>query len=69
MCDGVFRWTIEVPPNTTAIAHVPAVKAESVREGGRDVSKSLGVKSLGQSEGRARYELPSGRYEFESRPW
>jgi alpha-L-rhamnosidase len=55
-----------VPPNSTATVHVPAARAESVREGGRPVAKAAGVRRVGWADGHAVFEIGSGDYEFTS---
>jgi len=59
--DGRFKWTVTVPPNTTATAYVPTTEASSVTESGKPI------------EGRPIYihgavvcKLQPGTYEFES---
>jgi len=63
---GAFTWTITVPANTTATAHVPADAPEHVLEGGRPAGMSPGVKFLNFENGRAIYVLESGSYVFQS---
>lgn len=61
-----FVLSVKVPVNTTAEVRLPALNAQSVREAGRPVSASLGVRLLDFSQGIARYQLSSGNYEFRS---
>jgi alpha-L-rhamnosidase len=63
---GKLRLTVQVPPNTTARLLLPAKDAGSIRESGRPAAGSVGVKPLGTQDGRAVFQLGSGRYEFES---
>ena len=60
-----LRVSIEVPPNTTALFLAPTRDAGSVRESGRAVSDSPGVRATGMRDGRAAFRLESGKYEFE----
>ncbi len=38
--DGVFRWNVTVPANTTATVYVPATSAESVTENGKPIAQA-----------------------------
>jgi alpha-L-rhamnosidase len=60
--------TVLAPPNTTATVHVPARSKEVVTLDGQPPEKVEGVKFLRFVEGRAVYEIGSGRYEFISKP-
>jgi alpha-L-rhamnosidase len=55
---GKFDWQIEIPANTTATVYVPAtsVGAVTVKD----------VKPLRFEDGRAVFELGSGKYHFVS---
>jgi alpha-L-rhamnosidase len=65
--DGArFTWNVEIPPNTTATLHVPAKKMEDVTESGKPAAKRAGLKYLGLSDGRAIFQLESGKYTFVS---
>jgi alpha-L-rhamnosidase len=63
---GKLYLAVEIPPNTTARLLLPAKDPGSIRESGRPVAGSPGVKPLGTQDGRAAFQLGSGRYEFES---
>ncbi|HLL88226.1 MAG TPA: family 78 glycoside hydrolase catalytic domain [Tepidisphaeraceae bacterium] len=66
--DGRIAWTVEVPPNTAATAHVPTTSPGDVREGGQPVRQSRGV-TVGQAAPKAlAVELVSGTYKFDA-PW
>lgn len=65
--DGGFHWQITVPPNTTTTAYVPCTSLNNLRESGRAVSDSPGIKVIGITNGRAVLELPSGSYVFDSK--
>lgn len=64
------RLTLNVlaPPNTTATIHVPAKSKQVVTLDGQPPEMIEGVKFLRFREGRAEYEIGSGRYEFVSEP-
>jgi alpha-L-rhamnosidase len=53
-----FDWRIKIPANTTATVYVPASKPGAV--------KADGVESFRYENGRAVYELGSGKYHFVS---
>jgi alpha-L-rhamnosidase len=61
-----LRMSVTVPPNSTATLLLPAKDAASIRESGRSVSQSPGVKSAGVQNGRAVLLLESGSYRFEA---
>ncbi|MEI8207179.1 MAG: family 78 glycoside hydrolase catalytic domain [Kiritimatiellales bacterium] len=75
--DGRFVWNVTIPPNTTATAHIPAVSAESVSEGGQPLVKlsgismtkegNKGVKFVKMENNSAICELQSGNYCFEAK--
>ncbi|WP_200307561.1 hypothetical protein [Streptomyces adelaidensis] len=49
-----------------ATLRLPAVSADSVREGRTPLSRLDGVRFLGHTDGVASYRLPSGRYRLTS---
>jgi alpha-L-rhamnosidase len=65
--DGIFRWKVIIPANTTATIYVPATSADSVTENGKPVVQGRGVKFLRLESGRAVFSVGSGTYSFESR--
>jgi alpha-L-rhamnosidase len=65
--DGVFRWKVTIPANTTATLYVPATSTDSVTENGKPVVQGRGVKFLRLESGRAVFSVGSGNYSFESR--
>jgi len=58
---------VTIPPNTTAIIHVPANDAEQVTESGKPIDKTPGVKFLRIENDAALYEVGSGFYQFISK--
>ena len=62
-----FTLKANIPCNTTATVHVPAGSPDSVTEGGRPASSSVGLEFLRMENGRAVFAVGSGSYEFESR--
>ncbi|WP_308280928.1 alpha-L-rhamnosidase C-terminal domain-containing protein [Streptomyces lomondensis] len=67
--DGSARLSYEavVPANSEATLHLPAVSADSVREGRSPLARVDGVRCLGHTDGVASYRLPSGSYRLTSR--
>lgn len=59
-----FDWQIAIPANTTAEIAIPAKSADEIKEGGNKASNSDGVKFLRMEDGRAVFEVGSGRYHF-----
>ena len=62
-----FRWTVEVPVNSTATLYVPARNEADVKEGRRPASKARGLKFLRMEGDRAVFSAGSGRYTFLSK--
>jgi alpha-L-rhamnosidase len=65
--DGVFRWKVTVPVNTTATVYVPTTSVESVTESGKPVAQAHGLRLVRMEDGRAVFSVGSGNYSFESR--
>ena len=63
---GRLTLDVVVPPNTTATVHVPAADAAGVRESGRPLADSAGVRFLRFEDGRAVLAVDSGSYQFTS---
>jgi alpha-L-rhamnosidase len=62
--EGILKWNISVPANTSATIYIPTEKVEFVKESG-DLAKSAnGVKFLKTENGNAVYNIGSGEYEF-----
>jgi hypothetical protein len=61
---GRFHLSVTIPPNTTAMVFVPATKAEWVQESGQPTASAPGVKALRHENGKAVFEVGSGKYEF-----
>jgi alpha-L-rhamnosidase len=59
-----FDWQIEIPPNTTATVYVPASGLKNVSLDSR--AAKTGVKPDRFENGRAIFELGSGKYHFTS---
>lgn len=63
--DGTYSLEVHVPGNVTATVYVPAERAENVTESGGPAGEALGVRFVGNEDGRAVYEVGSGVYRFE----
>ncbi|MDX2191540.1 MAG: family 78 glycoside hydrolase catalytic domain [Bacteroidota bacterium] len=61
-----FIWNIEIPVNTSATVEIPAVDESVVVANGVPAHKSEGVKFVKLENGRAVYEVGSGKYAFVS---
>lgn len=65
-----FELKVTVPPNTSAMVHVPATSAQRVLEGNAPASKAAGVRFVridpprGKDSARAVFEVGSGSYVF-----
>jgi alpha-L-rhamnosidase len=64
--DGVFRWNVTIPANTTATVYVPASSVERVTESGKPLAQAPGVQLLRMEQGRAVVRVGSGNYSFQS---
>jgi alpha-L-rhamnosidase len=61
---GTFIYRITVPVNPTATVYLPAADLDQVRESGRAVSASDGLRWLRNENGYVVLETGSGEYEF-----
>ncbi len=64
IADGILRWHVVIPANTTATVSVPTADTASVEEGGRSAASAFGVHFLRSEPGFAIYEVGSGDYTF-----
>ena len=62
--DGGFVLETAIPTNTTAVVHVPAPDAASVKESGQPASTVPGITFLRMEDGAAVFSVESGRYRF-----
>ncbi|MER7689806.1 family 78 glycoside hydrolase catalytic domain [Streptomyces sp. NPDC097610] len=62
-----LSYDVLVPANSEATLRLPAVSADSVREGHSPLARVDGVRFLGHTDGVASYRLPSGSYRLTSR--
>jgi alpha-L-rhamnosidase len=63
---GTFDWQIAIPANTTATVYLPAKSIERVLESGMFARNAEGVKFLRMENGRAVFNVGSGKYHFVS---
>jgi alpha-L-rhamnosidase len=61
---GKLIYAATVPANTTATLYLPAKDIKNIKEGGKPVANSQGVKFIRFNKGKAVYALQSGTYEF-----
>ena len=59
--DKQFTWSITLPPNTTAMVHIPATSRENISE---RLGNIKDLKFIKMDKDRAVYELGSGNYSF-----
>jgi hypothetical protein len=57
---------VSVPPNTTGTLYVLTKNPDSIKEGGRPLLKTSGVRHLRDEKGRSVLEIQPGQYSFES---
>ncbi|HOX38261.1 MAG TPA: family 78 glycoside hydrolase catalytic domain [Candidatus Brocadiia bacterium] len=62
--DTLFKLNVAIPPNTTAVVHVPAGSDGKVYEGGVPAAQAKGVRFVRRENGIAIFEIGSGEYEF-----
>lgn len=63
----LFNMKVEIPANSKAKIYVPALSEKEIKENGKPVSESFGLKFIGMSNGYAVFEAGSGEYSFESK--
>ena len=63
---GVLTYRATVPANTTATLYLPASQESGVRESGKEIADSGGIRLVKFEHGKAVYELSSGDYTFTS---
>lgn len=64
--DEALIYKASVPANTSATLYLPAQSADDVRENGLPASESEGIIFVKFENGKAVYQLQSGKYSFES---
>ena len=61
---GHFELHVVIPPNTTAVVHLPTIDSASIRESGSELGHVGGVVSVRQGATHTWVEVCSGRYSF-----
>ncbi len=61
---GVFELEVQIPANTAATLYLPTSDPKSVRESGKPISESEGVKQSDVQHGTIVLALGSGKYKF-----
>jgi alpha-L-rhamnosidase len=62
--NGQLNWNISVPGNATAVVYIPAKENIEVKEIGKAITSSEGVKFLRIENGNVVLEVGSGDYSF-----
>jgi len=62
--NGRLQLDAEVPANTTAKIYIPAANAESIKEGGKNLSAMKELKVIGKEDDYILVEVGSGNYHF-----
>ena len=62
---GKWAYKTTVPANTTAVLYLPAKSVDQIKESGKNIAKSKGIKLLKQENGMVQLQLVSGDYSFE----
>jgi alpha-L-rhamnosidase len=62
-----FSWKLTVPPNTSALATLPAKPEDTIFEGGLPVTESPGIEAVDHGADFQAFKLPAGQYHFEVR--
>jgi alpha-L-rhamnosidase len=61
---GGLRLDVTIPPNTTAVVHLPAANVNAVTEGGQPLGEAAGVVAVRPGEGEVVVEVGAGKYVF-----
>ena len=62
--NGQLNWNVSVPGNATAVVYIPAKENIEVKENGKAITSSEGVKFLRIENGNVVLEVGSGDYSF-----
>ncbi len=63
--NGLFKYTVEVPANTTATVCLPSAALETARADGAPLAQAGGVAAARLENGEVKCQIGSGRYSFE----
>jgi len=61
---NAFRWTVRIPPNTTAKAFIPCDPDAPVTEGGAPLERSDGLRVVGRDQAHVVCEAAAGSFTF-----
>jgi alpha-L-rhamnosidase len=61
---NVVHWTIVIPPNTKALAIIPAGEKATILEGGKAMEQNQWLSFVRKNDGLAVYEVQPGSYAF-----
>lgn len=64
--NGLFKWKVTIPPNTTATVYIPTNDIASVKESGKKIQINTSLKLIRMENNAAIYEIGSGDYDFSS---
>jgi alpha-L-rhamnosidase len=64
---GTIEYNVVIPPNSTAVVHIPSTEEQSVREGGKSLKNRAGFKFIRNENNAVVYEVGSGSYQFTSK--
>ena len=62
--NGSFQLRTEIPANTTAIVYLPTTTSSTVFEGNEPVHKKKDIRFVGIENGKAKFNVGSGVYDF-----
>jgi alpha-L-rhamnosidase len=65
--DGIMKWNVSIPSNTSARIFIPAKSMDDVTESGRSLSNAENVQIINWEDGAAIVEITSGDYRFKSK--
>jgi alpha-L-rhamnosidase len=66
--DGETRGLdVTIPPNTSAVIHVPTPEGATISESGKPAGELAGVELVEKLPGVTVYQVGSGTYRFESK--
>jgi alpha-L-rhamnosidase len=63
--DDKIRIYVEIPPNTSALVHLPFSVKEQVFESGQAIEDNEDIKNIKINSDRIIFEIGSGKYIFE----
>ncbi|TAG11242.1 MAG: alpha-rhamnosidase, partial [Verrucomicrobia bacterium] len=67
LVDGVFSWSITIPPNSSATLRIPSGDPASLLESNKKIEESTDVQKLDAGDGFVRLKLLAGSYQFSTK--